>query len=561
MTGSPVAGSLDGPVRFDSAAPPLRIALLSYRSKPHCGGQGVYVRHLARELAALGHHVTVVSGPPYPELDPSPEPTIAGGPVADSGRDSMRDSARDHAPETARDHAPETRPGAPRARSGRVELVRLPSLDLYREPDPFRLPHVREYRDWIDVLEVATMLTAGFGEPRTFSLRAARWLAQHGHRFDVVHDNQTLGDGLLAIARRHPLVTTIHHPISRDRRTDLAAARGWRRLSLRRWYGFVRMQARVARRLPHVLTVSGSSARDIAADFGVAPDAIEVVPLGVDTALFAPGPARVPGRVVAMASADTPLKGIDTLLEAVADLPAVRELVLVATPGERTRALVARFGLGRRVRFVAGISDADLGELIASAQVACVPSRYEGFSLPAVEALACGTPVVASRAGALPEVLGDDGRCARLVPPGDPAALRAELADLLADDAARAALGAAGRALALQRYSWPAVARATVAAYRRAIGDPPAIGPRALLDRPAAGVAGSPADRPAGDPTGTRADRVTGSRADRATLSPAHPLVGSPADRPADSPADAAPALGSPAVHPPAEGASLHAHR
>lgn len=410
-------------------ARPLRIALLSYRSKPHCGGQGVYVRHLSRELAALGHHVTVVSGPPYPMLD-----RLGDG----------------------------------------VDLVRLPSLDLYREPDPFRMPRLREYRDWIDVLEVATMCTAGFGEPRTFSLRARRWLRDHGDRFDVVHDNQGLGSGMLAIARRTPLVTTIHHPISRDRRTDLAAARGWRRLSLHRWYGFVRMQARVARRLDHIVTVSQSSARDIVADFGVAPERVEVVPLGVDTEVFAPGPTRVPGRIVAMASADTPLKGVDTLLEAIAALPAVRELVLVATPGERTRRLVAALGLGMRVRFVAGISDAELAVLIGSAQLACVPSRYEGFSLPAVEALASGTPVVASRAGALPEVLGDDGRCAQLVPPGDPAALRGAIGALLADDARREAMGVAGRERAVQRFAWPAVARATVALYLRAMGVAPA---------------------------------------------------------------------------------------
>lgn len=407
---------------------PLRIALLSYRSKPHSGGQGIYVRHLSRELAALGHDVTVFSGQPYPELD-----RLGDG----------------------------------------VRLRKVPSLDLYREPDPFRVPRPREYRDGIDVLEVATMFIGGFGEPLTFSLRVARLLREldrAGERFDIVHDNQTLGYGLLDVQRRWPMVTTIHHPISRDLRTDLAAARGWRRLSLRRWYGFVRMQGRVARRLQRVLTVSVSSARDIATDFRVRPEAVSVVPLGVDTTVFAPRErARVEGRVVAMASADTPLKGVDTLLAAVAQTPAVRELVLVATPGPRTRRLLAQLRLGDRVRFVAGISDAELADLVASAQVACVPSRYEGFSLPAVEALACGTPVVASRAGALPEVLGEDGSCAQLVPPADAAALRDALQALLTDPARRESMSRAGRARALQRYSWPAVARATVAAYRAAI--------------------------------------------------------------------------------------------
>ena len=87
----------------------MRIALLSYRSKPHCGGQGVYVRYLSRELVALGHSVEVFSGQPYPELDDG------------------------------------------------VLLTKVPSLDLYREPDPFRVPQLREFRDITDVLEFATM--------------------------------------------------------------------------------------------------------------------------------------------------------------------------------------------------------------------------------------------------------------------------------------------------------------------------------------------------------------------------------------------------------------------
>jgi glycosyltransferase involved in cell wall biosynthesis len=239
----------------------VRIALLSYRSKPHCGGQGVYVRHLSRELVALGHDVEVFSGQPYPELDPG------------------------------------------------VRLTKLPSLDLYREPDPFRTPKPSEIRDAVDVLEVATMYTAGFPEPLTFSLRAARVLKKRLSDFDVVHDNQTLGYGLLDLARTGiPLVATIHHPITFDRRVDMSNARGRKKISTWRWYGFLTMQGRVARRMKHVLTVSRSSARDIAADFGVSPDRIEVIPLGVEPEVFQHyQDPRVPGRIVAMASADTPM--------------------------------------------------------------------------------------------------------------------------------------------------------------------------------------------------------------------------------------------------------------
>jgi glycosyltransferase involved in cell wall biosynthesis len=405
----------------------VRIALLSYRSKPHCGGQGVYVRHLSRELVALGHDVEVFSGQPYPELDPG------------------------------------------------VRLTRLPSLDLYRDPDPFRTPRPSEIRDAIDVLEVATMYTAGFPEPLTFSLRAARELRSRLLDFDVVHDNQTLGYGMLAIARTGiPLVTTIHHPITFDRRVEVAAARGLKRVTIRRWYGFLTMQARVARRMPHVLTVSRSSARDIATDFGVRPEHIEVVPLGVEPEVFQHyRDPRVPGRIVAMASADTPMKGVSTLLEAFAKLRTERdvELILVTRPrpGGRTERLLESLSIKDSVRFVSGLSDTELAELVGSAEIACVPSLYEGFSLPTVEAMACGTPLVVSRAGAIPEVVGEDGACADLVTPGDVEELAHALGALLDDPGRRHRMGAAGRRRALDRFSWRAVAEATVATYTRAV--------------------------------------------------------------------------------------------
>jgi glycosyltransferase involved in cell wall biosynthesis len=415
----------------------LRVALLSYRSKPHCGGQGVYVRHLSRELVALGHHVEVFSGQPYPALDPG------------------------------------------------VRLVEVPSLDLYREPDPFRTPRPRELRDRIDLLEVATMWTAGFPEPRTFSLRAARLLRNRLGDFDVVHDNQTLGYGMLDIQRAGlPLVTTIHHPITFDRRVELSAATTWRsQLTLRRWYAFVHMQARVARQVAGILCPSESSARDVVTDFGVDPARVQVVPLGVDHVFRPPSLPRTPGRIVAMASADTPMKGIATLLEAFAKLRTERDLELVLIsrpkPGGRTQQLLDRLAISDSVRFVGGMSDTELAAVVGSAEIACVPSLYEGFSLPAAEAMACETPLVVSRAGAIPEVVGPAGECADLVTPGDVGELAAALARLLDDPDRRARMGSAGRRRALAEFSWRAVAEATAAAYRQAVdvrrgGDPDA---------------------------------------------------------------------------------------
>lgn len=406
----------------------MRIALLSYRSKPHCGGQGIYVRHLSRELVALGHHVEVFSGQPYPELDEG------------------------------------------------VTLTPVPSLDLYREPDPFRVPHLREFRDGTDVLEFATMCLAGFPEPRTFGRRVYRLLVDRRADFDVIHDNQVLADGIADLmGLGYPMVTTIHHPITVDRRIDLASAPTLRkRLSLRRWYGFLRMQTRVARRLPRVLTPSASSARDVVLDFGVDPDRVSVIPLGVDEGFRPPTAPRVPGRILAMASADAPMKGIATLLEAIAKLRTERDhlsLLLVSKPesGGRTAQLVESLGLTGHVSFVHGVSDTELVDIMGSAEIGCVPSLYEGFSLPTAELMACATPLVVSRAGAIPEVVGPDGECADLVPPGDVDALAKAITALLDDPERRDRMGAAGRARSQALFSWRAVAEATAAAYEAEI--------------------------------------------------------------------------------------------
>ena len=328
-----------------------------------------------------------------------------------------------------------------------VALTKVPSLDLYREPDPFRIPKPREFRDLVDVEEFLTMCTAGFPEPKTFSTRVARLLRDRVDDFDVVHDNQVLGYGMLDIEKMGlPLITTLHHPITFDRRIDLAAAPWRKKLSVRRWYGFLRMQGKVARQARKILTPSQASKRDIVKDFGVDPARLQVILLGVDDGFVPPTAPRVPGRILAMASADAPMKGIATLLEAFAKLRTERdvELLLVTRPqpGGRTEQLIDRLSIGDSVRFVHGVSDAELVDLMGSAEVACVPSLYEGFSLPTAELMACATPLVVSRAGAIPEVVGPDGECADLVTPGDVGELETALAALLDDPERRERMGA-----------------------------------------------------------------------------------------------------------------------
>ncbi len=409
---------------------PLRIALLSYRSKPHCGGQGVYVRHLSRELAHLGHDVEVISGPPYPVLD---DP---------------------------------------------VRLTTLQSLDLYRDPDPFRVPWPKEFRTSIDALEFAMMCTAAFPEPLTFSLRAHRELRRRqlaGEPMpDVIHDNQTLGYGMLLMQRDGmPIIANVHHPITVDRELDLAATPWRKKLPKLRWYSFLAMQKRVIQRMPTLLTVSQNSFDDIVRDFEVDPAKMRVVPVGVEHDVFVPPTLpRVPGRIVATASADHPLKGIVPLLEAAAKLRTERDIEVVivgkATDGGAASRTIKRLGLEDTVRFVTGISESDLVAMFGSAHVGVVPSLYEGFSLPAIELMSCATPLVCTTAGALPEVVGD---AALMVPPGDTEALAQALKRVLDDDDLAATLGQAGRDRVMHHFTWQSVARQTVQWYRDYLGE------------------------------------------------------------------------------------------
>ncbi len=406
---------------------PLRIALLAYRGKPHCGGQGVYVRHLSKALVDLGHHVEVFGGQPYPVLDE------------------------------------------------RVILHELPSLDIYNEHFPMRMPGLWELKHWTDFLEVASFSMGTFPEPLAFTMRAWDVLKHRTGDFDLVHDNQSLGYGLLAIERAGlPVIATIHHPITVDRRLEMEHATSlYKKLTLRRWYAFTDMQTRVAKRLRRVITVSENSFKDIAADHQVDPARMHIVPVGVDPELFQPIPglARTPGMLITTASADVAMKGLRYLLEAVAKLRTERPevtLTVIGRPkegGESART-IAELGLEDVVTFVSGVTDERIVELYGEASAAVVPSLYEGFSLPAIEAMSCGVPLVATTGGAIPEVVGADGDTALSVPPGDSSALATKIAWVLDRPDEAAAIGERGRQRVIDHWSWRHTAERTVDEYR-----------------------------------------------------------------------------------------------
>jgi glycosyltransferase involved in cell wall biosynthesis len=408
----------------------LRIALLTYRGNPSCGGQGIYTRHLSRELAALGHTVDVWSGQPYPVLDPG------------------------------------------------VSLTKVPSLDLWNEQQFFRFPNLHEIGDPINIAEWLLTVTGGFPEPRTFMQRVLRRFRSlpPAVRYDVVHDNQSLGAGLIPLHDLAPVVATIHHPITVDYRIALRATRSWKkRLGLRRWYTFVPMQIRVARRLRHVITVSQSAATDLVKEFGIDAARLRVILCGVDLDTFRPLPAveRRHDRLITTVSANAPLKGFHFLLEAFAALRQQRpdlKLTVVGRDGHtETQQKMRQLDLDDSVSFTGWITSEEIVRLYAQSSLAVVPSLYEGFGLPAAEAMACQVPVVSTRAGALPEVVGTDGSAGVLVPPGHSESLARLIAELLDQPDRRTEMGTAGRRRVEALFSWRRTAEETVEVYRRAI--------------------------------------------------------------------------------------------
>ena len=403
----------------------LKIGLISYRSNPHCGGQGVYIRNLSHALADLGHRVEVIAGPPAPVLHPD------------------------------------------------VALSMLSALDLYNPDDLFRTPGLEELKDPVNLLEWLDVCAMGYPEPLTFGMRLLRYLKETKKSFDIIHDNQSLSYGILSLSRRMPVTATIHHPITVDRRMEIKANRSFfKKLKVLRWFSFISMQKKVARKLPQIITVSESSKKDIAREYKVPESRFRTIPIGIDTDLFYPMDSirREPGRIITTNSADMPLKGLYYLLHAVKAVLDIRplNLTIVGTPKKdgKVEKLVKQLDLTSYVTFTGRIDHERFVREYAKAELAVVPSLYEGFGLPVGEAMACRVPVISTTGGALPEVAGD---AAKLVPPGNILALKEAILELLEDSKQREALAEKGYQRVLSEFTWEKTAIRTAEAYQEVI--------------------------------------------------------------------------------------------
>jgi glycosyltransferase involved in cell wall biosynthesis len=407
----------------------MRICLLSYRGYQFSGGQGIYIRYLSHSLLKLGHQVDVIAGPPYPDL-------VEG-----------------------------------------VNLIKLPSLDLYTLPEYRRFAiNPSRLNSWPNFVEWLGECGGFFTEPHTFSMRAYNLFRQNGHQrqYDVVHDNQCVTQGILSIKNLGiPMVLTIHHPITIDRDLALKASRSlWQSLGIRRWYSFVDTQIRVSRKFSHIITDSQHSLGEITHDFHLPAEKFKVIYCGVDSEIFqeTPGKLRSNNRIMVVNSGDTPLKGLKYLLEAIAELKKERqlELLIVGKPMKDgyTEGLIEELKVGDCVTYTGKIETSELVDHYSTATMLVVPSIYEGFGLPAAEAMSCGAPVISTTAGALPEVVGDAGI---LVPPRDPGAIADAMRALLDDENKRREMGIRGKERVQRLFNWDNTARQTADYYREAI--------------------------------------------------------------------------------------------
>ncbi len=405
----------------------MRAAFLCYRGTMTSGGQGMYLHSLTRELASLGWEIDCFSGPP--QADPMPWARVF--PI-----ENQRFWGKRFDP----------RPGA-----------------FLPRPNPLRILSP------LNLFEYAVTAFGFFPEYTSFSLRAAQAVIgrlRAGVRYDLVHDVQSVSYGLLWLqALGLPVVTTIHHPLSIDLESSLARDTTFLDRKGTLTFYPVGTQARVARRLAAVITSSEASATAIERGFGVDRARIHNVTNGVD--LPPPGELRPrPERtqLLFLGRASDPNKGLEFLLGALPLLPTDITLrVLDHYPhGSTLDTRIRELRIGERVRFEGKLPRADLEVAFRSAAVVVLPSLYEGFGLPALEALAAGTPVVATRAGALPEVLAEAG-AGKLVAARDSAALAKGIGEVLErwEDAQREAVEARTR---IERaFGWGAVARRTVA--------------------------------------------------------------------------------------------------
>ena len=404
----------------------MKIAILSYRSNPFSGGQGIYVRHLSNSFVELGHEVYVISGPPYPDI------------------------------------------------RNEVTLIKIPSLDLFSVESRIKAFKLSFLISLTNLIEWLGIMTGGFPEPYTFGRRLKKFLESSNIKFDVILDNQSLCYALEDIQNEYPLVTTIHHPITKDHKLELEGSRNWKeRLSTNRWHGFLRMQKKVAPNLKHIITISNSSKEDIQAEFKIEEDSIDMIWNGIDIDTFKVRDDKkiIENRIVTTASADIPLKGLKYLIASlpsiIKEFPLTHLKVIGTSPQDSSmRALISDLDLNDKVSFNSELTESEVVDIYSSADIAVIPSLYEGFGFGAGEAMACGVPLISTTSGGLKDVIGD---AAIKIESESSDSISKAVIDLFSDDQKKLHYSKIGRERIEKEFSWNLAARKYLKVFKKAI--------------------------------------------------------------------------------------------
>ena len=404
----------------------MKIGLLSYRSHPYSGGQGIYVKHLSKALSDIGHDVSVLSGPPYPELDNS------------------------------------------------VELIEIPSLGLFETEDRMKAFSLDLLLNPLNLYEWLTVMSGGFPEPYTYGKRVLKYLKENNRDFDIILDNQSLCDSLLEIQKIYPLAVTIHHPITKDLKLEIENASNWKeKLSSLRWHNFLPMQKKVAPKLNKIICVSRPSKKDIVEEFLVDPEKIEVILNGIDIRKFIPNPSTlfIENKIITTASADIPLKGLKYLILALPNIikvfPKTSLTVIGRSPSDsKLRKLITDLSLEDKIAFRSGITEEEIVNLYHSSEIAVIPSLYEGFGFGAGEAMACGIPLISTHSGGLEEVVGDS---AVKILPASTEEIESAVIKLFSSPHRKTELSKMGRERMEKMFDWHIAAKSYENAFKEVI--------------------------------------------------------------------------------------------
>ena len=404
----------------------MKIGLLSYRSHPYSGGQGIYVKHLSKALSDIGHDVSVLSGPPYPELDNS------------------------------------------------VELIEIPSLGLFETEDRMKAFSLDLLLNPLNLYEWLTVMSGGFPEPYTYGKRVLKYLKENNRDFDIILDNQSLCDSLLEIQKIYPLAVTIHHPITKDLKLEIENASNWKeKLSSLRWHNFLPMQKKVAPKLNKIICVSRPSKKDIVEEFLVDPEKIEVILNCIDIRKFIPNPSTlfIENQIITTASADIHLKGLKYLILALPNIiyvfPKTSLTLIGRSPSDsKLRKLITDLSLEDKIAFRSGITEEEIVNLYHSSEIAVIPSLYEGFGFGAGEAMACGIPLISTHSGGLEEVVGDS---AEKILPASTEEIESAVIKLFSSPDRKTELSKMGRERMEKMFDWHIAAKSYENAFKEVI--------------------------------------------------------------------------------------------